>query len=222
MPLTCDIMKYNTIVFDLDGTLLNTLPDMKASVNHTLSHFGFPERTMDEIRSFVGNGIPKLIERSVPAGTDEKTVSECLAFFKVYYTEHSLDETRPYEGIIPLLDKIAEAGIKTAVVTNKMQIAAEKVVKHFFGSRINVIIGQTPGLPDKPAPQGVWLALEKLGSAKSDAVYIGDSEVDCMTAHNAELPAIGVTWGFRSRKVLEENNAEYIIDTPESILSVLK
>lgn len=213
-------MKYGTIVFDLDGTLLNTLGDMQDSVNYALSKFGFPGRNLDEIRSFVGNGVAKLVERSVPAGTDEVTTAQCLSEFKAYYIEHSMDKTRPYEGIIEMLGEVKKAGIKTAVVTNKMQQAADDVVNHFFGNLIDVTIGQVDGLPNKPAPDGVWLALEKLGSKKEDAVYVGDSEVDCATAHNSGLPIVGVTWGFRGRKVLEENNSEYIIDEPLQLMHV--
>ena len=215
-------MKFDAIVFDLDGTLIDTLEDLKDSVNFALNKFGFPERNLDEIRSFVGNGVKRLVYLSVPDGTDEETSAKCLEIFKEHYKGNSRNKTAPYEGIPEMLEKVQAAGFKTAVVTNKIQDAAIEIIRSFFGGKIDVIIGQVDGVAQKPEPDGVWLALEKLGADRSKAVYIGDSEVDCMTAHNAGLPCIGVTWGFRSREVLEENKAEFIVDSPEKILDCVQ
>lgn len=215
-------MKFDAIVFDLDGTLIDTLEDLKDSVNFALNKFGFPERNLDEIRSFVGNGVKRLVYLSVPDGTDEETSAKCLEIFKEHYKGNSRNKTAPYEGIPEMLEKVQAAGFKTAVVTNKIQDAAIEIIRCFFGDKIDVIIGQVDGVAQKPEPDGVWLALEKLGVDRSKAVYIGDSEVDCMTAHNAGLPCIGVTWGFRSREVLEENKAEFIVDSPEKILDCVQ
>ncbi len=214
-------MKIDGIVFDLDGTLIDTLEDLKDSVNFALAKFNFPARSLDEIRSFVGNGVKRLVYLSVPEGTSEETSEECLNIFKEHYKGNSRNKTAPYAGINEMLEKVNENGYKTAVVTNKIQDAAIEIIRSFFGDRIDVIIGQVDGVAQKPEPDGVWLALEKLGVSKENAVYVGDSEVDCMTAHNAGIPCIGVTWGFRDRSVLEEHKAEFIIGKPEEIFEVL-
>lgn len=214
-------MKYDAVVFDLDGTLIDTLEDLKDSVNFALDKFGFPSRNLDEIRSFVGNGVKRLVYLSVPEGTDETTSEKCLDIFKEHYKGNSRNKTAPYAGIPEMLEKVKSAGFKTAVVTNKIQDAAIEIIRSFFGDKIDIIIGQIDGVAQKPEPDGVWLALEKLGVSRDKAVYIGDSEVDCMTAHNAGLPCIGVTWGFRSRAVLEENKAEFIVESPEKIMDCL-
>lgn len=214
-------MKYNTFVFDLDGTLTDTLADLRNSVNYALSEFGFSERSREEIRSFVGNGVRKLVYRSVPQNTSDEIADKCLEIFKAHYKENSCVETKPYNGIIELLKELKKRNIKTAVVTNKMHGAATDIVEHFFGGLIDVTIGQADEISPKPAPDSVFLALEKLGASKENAIYIGDSEVDCMTAHNAGIPCIGVTWGFRDREVLEENGAEYIFDKAEEIIELI-
>lgn len=214
-------MKIEGIVFDLDGTLIDTLDDLMDSVNFALAKYNFPARNLDEIRSFVGNGIKRLVTLSVPEGTSEEVIGECLVTFKEHYKGNSRNKTEPYAGINEMLEKVKAGGYKTAVVTNKTQDAAIEIIKSFFGETFNVIIGQVDGVAQKPEPDGVWLALEKLGVSKENAVYVGDSEVDCMTAHNAGIPCIGVTWGFRDRSVLEEYKAEFIINKPEEIFEVL-
>lgn len=211
-------MKYDAVIFDLDGTLTDTLGDLKNSVNYALREFGFPERTLDEVRSFVGNGVRKLIYLSVPENTDEETAERCLSVFKEYYKTHSLVETKPYNGIISMLEVLKKQGIKTAVVTNKMHEAAEEIVKIFFGNLIDVTLGQIDGVAQKPQPDGIYHVLGKLGVLHKKSVYVGDSEVDCITAKNAGVPCIGVTWGFRDKFVLVENGADYIADVPEDIL----
>ncbi len=215
-------MKYEVILFDLDGTLTDTLGDLTNSVNFAMREFGFPERTLDEVRSFVGNGVKRLIDLSVPENTDSETAGRCLSVFKEYYKNNSLVETKPYDGIIPMLEKLKKYGIKTAVVTNKMHEAAEAIVRIFFGDLIDITLGQVDGVAQKPQPDGIYHVLEKLGVPKEKAVYVGDSEVDCITAKNAEVPCIGVTWGFRDKSVLIENGADFIADTPEDIIKYCK
>ena len=214
-------MKYDAVIFDLDGTLTDTLEDLKDSVNFALKNFGFPERTLDEVRSFVGNGVKRLMLQSVPCGTDEKTAEECLAVFKEYYKEHSLVKTKPYNGIVPMLSELKKQGIKTAVVTNKMNEAAQEIVSIFFDGLIETTVGQVDGIAQKPQPDGIFSVLEKLGASKDKAVYVGDSEVDCITAKNAGIPCVGVTWGFRDESVLRENGADYIISYPQEIFSII-
>ncbi len=211
-------MKYEAIIFDLDGTLTDTLEDLKNSVNFALNRFGFPERTVGEVRSFVGNGVRRLIYLSVPENTAEETAEECLGVFKEYYKNHSLVKTKPYDGIVPMLRELKKLGIKTAVVTNKMHEAAEDIVRIFFDGLIDITLGQIDGVAQKPQPDGINFVIQKLGVSKDKAVYVGDSEVDCITAKNAGIPCIGVTWGFRDKSVLLENGADFIIDNPEDIL----
>ncbi len=211
-------MKYEAVLFDLDGTLTNTLGDLANSVNFALREFGFPERTLEEVKSFVGNGVRRLIYLSVPENTDEETSESCLSVFKKYYKRHSLVETKPYDGIISMLESLKKQGIKTAVVTNKMHEAAEDIVRIFFGGLIDITLGQVDGVAQKPQPDGIYHVLEKLGVPKEKAVYVGDSEVDCLTAKNAGITCIGVSWGFRDKSVLIENGADLIADTPEDII----
>lgn len=215
-------MKYDAVVFDLDGTLTNTLEDLQSSVNFALREFGFPERSIDEVRSFVGNGVRRLIFLSVPENTPEETAEECLAVFKEYYKNNSLVRTKPYDGIFPMLEKLKESGVKTAVVTNKMNEAAQEIVRIFFDGLIEETLGQIDGMAQKPQPDGINRVLSMLGVSKEKAVYVGDSEVDCLTAVNAGIPCIGVSWGFRDKSVLLENGADFIADTPEDILSFIK
>lgn len=215
-------MKYDAVIFDLDGTLTDTLEDLKNSANFALQSFGFPERTLDEVRSFVGNGVRKLIFRSVPCGTNEKTAENCLAVFREHYKNNSLVKTKPYDGIIPMLEVLKKQGIKTAVVTNKMNEAAQDIVRIFFDGLIEITVGQIDGMAQKPQPDGIEFVLQKLGISKEKAVYVGDSEVDCITAKNAGIPCIGVTWGFRDKSVLLENGADYIIENPQQIIDFIK
>lgn len=214
-------MKYDAVIFDLDGTLTDTLADLRNSVNYALSQFGFRERTTDEIRQFVGNGVRRLIYLSVPENTPEEISEACLAVFKEHYESNSLVETKPYDGISEMLLRLKGNGIKTAVVTNKMNEAAVDIVNHFFGNLIYVTVGQTDGAAQKPRPDGIFKALEILGVSKESAVYVGDSEVDCITAKNAGIPCIGVTWGFRDREILYENGADFIIRSPEDIFDCI-
>ena len=195
-------MKYTLAIFDLDGTLLNTLEDLVRCTNHALSANGLPVRKPMEVRSFTGNGIHVLIERSVPAGTDEKTFQKVFEDFTENYREHCMDNTCPYSGIGQVLQNLKDAGIKLAVISNKADFAVQDLCRRFFPGVFNLVFGERPGIRRKPAPDAVNQVLHSLKVEKSDAVYIGDSEVDVETAKNAGIDLISVLWGFREKNEL--------------------
>ena len=197
-------MKYKAVVFDLDGTLLNTLEDLTDSTNFALQKCGFPERSIDEIRTFVGNGISLLIKRAVPDNTNEADFNKCFDIFCEHYKGNMLNKTRPYDNVLTLLDNLKKNGIKTAVVTNKAEFACRQICSEMFGGRLDAVIGARDGLEKKPAPDGVNLALETLGVDREDAVFVGDSEVDIQTAFNAKIDCIAVLWGFRTAEQLNK------------------
>ena len=211
---------YSTYIFDLDGTLLDTLGDLAASVNFALRTHGMPEHSLDNVRRFVGNGVRKLMERAVPDGADNPLFDETFATFRQYYMAHSLDTTRPYEGIPETLAALKARGCHLAVVSNKMMAATQELCHHFFPDTIEVAIGEdeAAGIRRKPAPDTVFAALKALGVGKEDAVYVGDSDVDIQTARNAGIPCISVLWGFRDRDFLLQNGAETFISTPSELL----
>ncbi|MBQ8783104.1 MAG: HAD family hydrolase [Clostridia bacterium] len=214
-------MKYSACVFDLDGTLLNTLEDLKNSVNYALKIKNYPQRTVEEVRSFVGNGIPMLIKRAVPQGTAESDTQETLRIFKEHYSVHLNDNTKPYDGICELLEYLKQKGIRTAVVTNKAHLAANELIKGFFGELITLTVGQKDGVPTKPDPTSLFEAVKSLGCDGKDVLYVGDSDVDVFTAHNGNLKCVGVTWGFRSRESLLSAGADFIADTPQEIIRII-
>lgn len=213
-------MKYNTYIFDLDGTLLDTLQDLAASTNFALRQHGMPEHSIDDVRQFVGNGVRLLMERAVPGGAANPDFEATFATFREHYMHHSLDTTRPYSGITETLAELKERGCRLAVVSNKMMAATVELCRHFFPNVIEVAIGEheAEGIRKKPAPDTVFAALKQLGVAKDDAVYVGDSDVDIQTARNAGLPCISVLWGFRDRDFLIENGAETFVSTPSELL----
>lgn len=213
-------MPYSTYIFDLDGTLLDTLTDITNAVNYSLGQMNYPGRTAGEVCSFIGNGIKMLIRRAVPTGTGEAEYEKTLALFMEYYLVHVADFSKPYDGIIEVVDTLKNRGCKLAVVSNKTDRAATAVVRQFFGSRFDMVVGKRDCFPTKPAPDSVLFVMKNLGADSADTVYIGDSEVDVQTAHNAGLPCIGVTWGNRDRAELVENGAEYVVDSPREILNV--
>ena len=211
----------NTIVFDLDGTLLNTLEDLQDSVNFALERQSFPLRDLGEIRSFVGNGIRLLMERAVPENTDNETFEICFKDFCDYYKIHMEDKTAPYDGINDMLTNIKKAGFKTAIVTNKADFAAQDLCKRMFGENIDFVVGSSDDRPNKPAPDGVFYALEQLDSAIENTIFVGDADTDILTAKNAGLPSIGVLWGFRDREIIEEAGAEYIVENVKDLEKLL-
>ena len=210
-----------TYIFDLDGTLLDTLNDLAASANYALRQYGMPEHGTDDIRRFVGNGVRRLMERAVPGGANHPQFEEVLAAFRMHYMQHSLDTTRPYGGIAEALHCLRQSGCRMAVVSNKMMAATQDLVRHFF-PEIEVAIGEheAEGIRKKPAPDTVFQALRQLGVGKEQAVYVGDSDVDLQTARNSGLPCISVLWGFRSRDFLLHHGATTFITHPAELLSL--
>ena len=212
---------YKAAVFDMDGTVLDTLCDLTNSVNYALYEHGYPLRTRDEVRGFVGNGIRKLIERAVPQGTDKAVTDGVYSTFTLHYADHCADMTKPYDGVIELLQKLKKAGYLTAVVTNKADYAAQALAKEMFCGLFDVAVGEREGIRIKPAPDEVNIALHALGVERKNAVYIGDSDVDIETAKNSGLPCISVTWGFRSREFLIAHGATALADTPDELCGLL-
>ena len=208
----------NLIIFDLDGTVLDTLADLAAALNYALKRNGLPGRALQEVRSFVGNGIRKLIECGVPAGTDKITTDAVHADFSAYYALHCADATAPYPGIRETLAALRAHGYRTAVVSNKIDSAVQTLVPRYFGGDFDFAVGEKPGVRAKPAPDAVFAALEALGETKENAVFVGDSEVDIQTAANAGIPCVSVTWGFKDRDFLISHGAKTLIDTPEELL----
>lgn len=212
----------DTVIFDMDGTLLDTLEDLKDAVNEGLSVKGYPARSLEEIRQFVGNGVGVLLRNAVPEGTSEADMEVCLEAFKAHYAKHWQDKTKPYDGILQLLADLKASGKKTAVISNKYDEPVVQLCKDYFPELFDAARGERAGVPRKPAPDGIYSILEELGSVKEHAVYVGDSEVDMETAKNAGLVSVGVTWGFRDRELLEEKGADYIIESPAQLLEIVK
>lgn len=211
----------DTVIFDLDGTLLNSLEDLCDSANAALLQMGFPQHGIEEIRYFVGNGVAKLMERAVPAGSSEEAAARALALFRAHYSEHMEDKTRPYEGVMPLLTALREDGYKVGVVSNKYDRAVKSLCEKYFPGLIDAAAGEKENVRRKPAPDGVFEALRLLKSDVSHAVYIGDSNVDIETAKNSGTVSIGVLWGFRDEEELREAGADFIVSKPEQIHRVL-
>ena len=197
-------MKYTTIVFDCDGTLLDTLTDLRNAVNYVLRAHDLPERSVSEVKAALGNGVAHLMRQSLPDSISEAEFNTCLDEFKAYYGEHLQDYTAPYPGMLDVLDTLRTKGYKLAIVSNKIQEGITPLNKEYFGDRLPVAIGERPGLQRKPAPDMVLQALKELGSTQSESIYIGDSEVDVATAKNSGLLCIGVTWGFRDEQLHKE------------------
>ena len=214
-------MPYQTAVFDLDGTLLDTLEDLYLATNAALERHSLPRRSRDEVRLFVGNGVEMLIRRAVPAGTDEETILAVLADFKTTYAAICEDHTKPYDGILDMLAALRERGIRVAVVSNKFDAATKKLCEKYFGDLVEVAIGERAGVRKKPAPDTVHEALKELGVTLEGAVYIGDSDVDIRTAENCGMECISVTWGLRDEEFLIGNGAKALVDTPEKLLGVI-
>ena len=214
-------MKYQLAIFDLDGTILNTLDDLADSLNHVLAQHGFPQHTADEVRMMVGNGILNLIKRALPNGTEQATVEAVCADFNAYYKLHSADKTKPYEGITEMLEQLKARGVKLAVVSNKADYAVQDLCVKYFGGIFDAVAGEKTGVPKKPAPDGVNNILAQLGIERKNSVYIGDSDVDLQTAANSAMDCIAVNWGFRDEKLLRENGAKVIVSSPKEIAEII-
>lgn len=215
---------YDLILFDLDGTLVNTIEGLAGAVNHSLTTYNLQTRTVEEVQSFVGNGIKKLIERSVPAGTDEQLTEKVFKEFKSYYVEHCLEELGEYPGIKELVAELYDKNVPMAVVTNKNNAAAQKIIHMFFGDKIPVVIGAHENLPKKPAPDMINMAYEELKKKNisfTEPVYVGDSEVDIKTAENSRMDCISVSWGFKTKEFLKDAGAKTIVDNAEALKKIL-
>lgn len=213
-------MKH-AVIFDLDGTLLNTLGDLRAATNHALEVRGLPPHSMEEIRQFIGNGIRLLICRAMPEGTPEAEIDAALDDFKAYYAAHIHDRTVPYDGISQLLTALRKRGIKVAVLSNKIDSASQQLIEYFFPGKTDVVFGEHVGVPRKPDPTSCRMVMQQLGVQPEQVLYVGDSGTDMQTAKNAGLYAVGVTWGFRSKEVLLEYGADILVHRPEQILQIL-
>lgn len=210
-----------TIIFDMDGTVLNTLDDLTDSVNYVLAKFGMPRHESWEYRKFFGNGIRYALQCAVPEGTSEETIDRMLPVFREHYDVHCLDKTRPYAGIPELMAALKEKGYRMAIVSNKIDSAVKELNDRFFSKYVDVAIGEKAGIKRKPAPDTVFAALHELGSPTKEAIYIGDSEVDYETAVNSGLPCISVLWGFRDKDFLIGRGASLFAENPEDVLSIL-
>lgn len=210
--------EFETYVFDLDGTLLETLKDLAASTNYALRTHNMPEHSIEDVRMFVGNGVKKLMERAIPNGIENPQFEDVYATFRQHYLEHNLDTTKPYEGIPELLAELKARGKKLAIVSNKFYAATQELARHFFPDTIEVAIGERENIKKKPAPDTVIEALHQLGVSRETAVYIGDSDVDIMTAKNCDMPCVSVLWGFRDKEFLMEHGATFFVEKPCQLL----
>ena len=214
-------MRYQTAIFDMDGTILETLEDMWASVNVTMDHVGYPRRTMDEVRRFVGNGAAKLIERCMPAGAEDPKYPAALEFYRAYYDAHAQIKTGPYPGIPELLNKLSREGVRLAVVSNKPDEAVRALTERYFPGVFPVAIGNRDGWATKPAPDSVYEAMRLLGARRESTVYVGDSDVDVDTARNAGLDSVIVTWGFRDEDFLRAHGAQHLAHNADELYEML-
>ena len=214
-------MTYQTAVFDLDGTLLNTLEDLADSTNYAMRAFGLKERSINEVRNFVGNGVDVLIERAVEGAIPKEQELECLDVFKQHYSKNMDNKTKPYDGIMDVIKELLKRGYHIAIVSNKFDAAVKGLNVDYFEGLFPVAIGASDTVAKKPAPDSVIKALQELHSDKERAVYVGDSDVDIMTARNSGLPCISVTWGFRDEELQRSMGTDYIIHKPEELLDVL-
>ncbi len=214
-------MSYKLAIFDLDGTLLDTLEDLKNSVNFALALNGFPTRNLDEIRSFIGSGARHLCTCSLPVDTSDEIITKVMSDFQAHYKDNGENATRPYDGICKMLADIRKAGVKTAVLSNKPDQAVVPLCEHYFPSLIDFAAGEIVGIPRKPSPDGVLRILEHFGTKKSEAVFIGDSDTDVITAKNADLDVIAVTWGFRAVACLKEAGATVFANSTEELTHII-
>ena len=212
---------YSLAIFDLDGTLLDTLGDLCASVNFALRKFGFPERTIDEVRAFIGNGVVKLMERSTPDGIDSDTQQRCLDTFRKYYLQHMSDTTAPYSNVTELISELRKKGVKIAVVSNKLHPAVEDLCESYFPGLIDKAIGVSVEEERKPSPINVIKTMELYEADADNCIYIGDSEVDVQTAHNAKIKCIGITWGFRTKEELLSAGCDFIAYTAKEVKELI-
>lgn len=214
-------MKYKLAIFDMDGTILDTLDDLHNAMNYAITACGYEAITREQARAYVGNGLRKFTERALPEGASEEEISKVFDTLIPYYKEHSADMTKAYPGITDLLEKLRTAGVKTAVVSNKQDAAVKVLAEKYFPGLFDMAVGEKNGMARKPAPDEVNLVLNELGTAKESAVYIGDSNVDVETAVNSEIDMIAVDWGFRDRSVLEAMGVKNIVSNADEIYELI-
>lgn len=214
-------MKYKLAIFDMDGTILNTLDDLADSLNYALSKNNFPKRSKKEIRSFVGNGAKLLVQRAVPDGTSSEQMDKVYSDDIAHYNDHCDEKTAPYDGIIELINNLKKYGCRVAVVSNKLDITVQNLCRKYFPDMFECVVGERQNVRKKPYPDSVFETLKKFKIDKEDAVYIGDTEVDIETAKNAQMDSIIVDWGFRDDRFLRENGADTIVSDPSDIMDII-
>lgn len=210
-------MKYDAILLDMDGTVLYTLEDLHDSINAALRHFEMPELSLDEVRAYVGNGSARLVEQAVPSGTPQSVQQAVLDWYKPYYDAHCRIKTRPYEGVLPLLERLKGAGLRLCVISNKPDTAVKLLAEDHFAGLLDLAVGETAKVRRKPWPDMIEVSAARLGLKKSRCLYVGDSEVDVLTARNAGIDCASVSWGFRSPEQLREAGASMLFDSPEQL-----
>lgn len=214
--------RYDTVIYDLDGTLLNTLDDLAAAANYALAQRGYPPRTTQEVCRFVGNGIGLLIRRAVPPEATDEDCAAALQVFKDYYAQHNNVATAPYEGILPMLDELRKQGVKQAVVSNKNDPNVKSLCSAYFSGWIDLAVGEQPGVARKPCPDSLFKVMQELGAVAESTLYVGDSDVDVITARNAGVDCAAVCWGFRSEEELRAAGATQLFHTPQELCSFIQ
>ena len=214
-------MKYQAVLFDMDGTVLDTLDDLCDSINHSLAEFSLPQVSREHVRQCLGNGAAFLVSHSIPAGSSPELEADVLAFYKPWYDAHCLIKTAPYEGILPMMQSLKEQGLRLAIISNKPDRAVQELSDAFFPGLLELSVGESPSVRRKPAPDTVLTAASQIGLSVDQCVYVGDSEVDLQTARNAGMDCISVTWGFRDEAQLIEAGASVLVRTPEELESLL-
>ncbi len=214
-------MIKKAVIFDLDGTLLDTLEDLADSLNYVMEKYSCPVHTIEEVRGFVGNGIRNLVKRAVPAGTPQELAEEMYQCYIRYYKDHCMIKTKPYEGITDMLKSLRGSGIRTAVLSNKADSAVQELTQSMFSGCFDLAMGAKDGIELKPARAMMDIALKELSVTAADAVYVGDSDVDIQFARNSEMDCVSVTWGFRSRSLLIESGASVLADSPAELLECI-
>ena len=213
---------YKAVIFDMDGTVLNTLDDIADCVNATLEHFGLEQKSLEEVCNAVGNGVRHLLRCVIPGGDTHPLYQEILQYYVPYYQAHCQNKTCAYEGIPEAMRALKDMGYRLAIVSNKGDGAVKELNRLYFEGLVDEAIGERPGIRRKPAPDSVWEAVRALGCSNSEAIYVGDSEVDIDTAANAKMPVIAVSWGFRGHDALEQLHPDYLIDTPDELPVLLE
>ena len=214
-------MKYQAVLFDMDGTVLDTLDDLCDSINHSLAEFSLPQVSREHVRQCLGNGAAFLVSHSIPAGSSPELEADVLAFYKPWYDAHCLIKTAPYEGILTMMQSLKEQGLRLAIISNKPDRAVQELSDAFFPGLLELSVGESPSVRRKPAPDTVLTAASQIGLSVDQCVYVGDSEVDLQTARNAGMDCISVTWGFRDEAQLIEAGASVLVRTPEELESLL-